>query len=84
MNANSTSNQANPQGSKTFDTNRENIFTQVILSEAEYVALVAVAESAKHWEVCDFPDEVDFRCEGCNKARAAYAALAAVREGGAK
>ena len=47
MNANSTSTSAKPQGSKTFDTNRENIFTQVILSEAEHAALVAVAEAAE-------------------------------------
>lgn len=30
-------------------------------------------EAARHLSACDFPDEVDFRCEGCNKARAAIA-----------
>lgn len=30
-----------------------------------------LAEAALHWSVCDFADEVDFRCNGCEKARAA-------------
>ena len=76
MNANSTSKQANPQGSKTFDTNRENIFTQVILSEAEHAALVAVAEAAQAtW---------DYAGDTSDSIQAALANLAAVREGGAK
>lgn len=26
-------------------------------------------ESAKHLFVCDVPEEIDFRCPGCNAAR---------------
>lgn len=33
----------------------------------------ALVEAARHWSVCDFPDEIDFRCEGCNAARTALA-----------
>jgi hypothetical protein len=58
----------------------DDVIALVKTMQTERAALVAVAEAAKHWEVCDFPDEVDFRCEGCNKARAAYAALAQVRK----
>lgn len=47
----------------------------------EHAALLAVAEAAKHWEVCTYPEEIDFRCGGCNKARAAYANLAVIRSG---
>lgn len=38
------------------------------------------AENARLWRAlghamaCDYPDEVDFRCDGCNDARAALAA----------
>lgn len=28
-------------------------------------------EAVKHLSACDYPDEVDFRCEGCNNARKA-------------
>jgi hypothetical protein len=31
----------------------------------------ALLEAVTHLFVCDFPDEVDFRCEGCTAARAA-------------
>jgi hypothetical protein len=31
----------------------------------------ALLEAVNHLFVCDFPDEVDFRCEGCTAARAA-------------
>ena len=36
-----------------------------------YEAAIKLEEAARHWSVCDFPDEVDFRCEGCNAARRA-------------
>lgn len=35
---------------------------------------LALLEAANHLFVCDFPDEVDFRCEGCTAARAAIRA----------
>jgi hypothetical protein len=31
----------------------------------------ALLEAVNHLFVCDFPDEVDFRCEGCTAARKA-------------
>jgi hypothetical protein len=38
-------------------------------------------EAAGHYSVCDFPDAIDFRCEGCNQARAAIARAEAELKG---
>lgn len=31
----------------------------------------SLLRAAEHWSACDFPDSVDFRCDGCNAARLA-------------
>lgn len=44
------------------------------LANARLIAAAPdLLEAAKHLSCCDFPDEVDFRCDGCNAARAAIA-----------
>lgn len=46
--------------------------------------LMQAREAINHLWVCEFPDSVDFRCDGCNAAREVLEKLDAIKRGNQK